>query len=123
MDAPNTASIGRRGEGLAVDYLRGLGWTIIDRNWHCQGGEVDIIARDPGAGVPTTVFVEVKFRTGRGFGDPLESITWTKARRMRASCAQWLASHHTAGEIRIDAIGIVKSPGMAPVISHLRAVS
>jgi putative endonuclease len=64
-------ALGKRGEDLAADYLRGAGLSIVERNWRCALGEIDVIARDGGE----TVFVEVKTRAGVGYGHPLEAIT------------------------------------------------
>ena len=119
----STLVTGQYGEDLAAEYLRGLGWTIVDRNWRCGSGELDIVAYEPVERTHTTVFVEVKYRTGRGFGDPLEAITATKRRHLRASCAQWLAEHGPTGVVRIDAIGIVGMRGSAPVLRHLRGLA
>ena len=63
-------TLGRRGEEIAADYLRGAGLVIVERNWRCTLGEIDIVALD----AADTVFVEVKTRAGLGYGHPLESI-------------------------------------------------
>lgn len=109
--------IGQQGEDLAVAMLTDLGWQIIERNWRCPSGELDVIARDLDS---TVVFCEVKTRSGLGFGDPLESITWQKQRRLRQLAAHWLAEHPTLS-VRIDAIGIVLG-GSEPVITHVRGI-
>ena len=80
-----TQALGRSGEDLAVDHLEAQGYTILDRNWRCSIGEVDIVARE-GA---TTVVVEVKTRSGSGFGHPLEAITPVKLARLRRLAAAW----------------------------------
>ncbi|HIT77118.1 MAG TPA: YraN family protein [Candidatus Avipropionibacterium avicola] len=121
QDSHRRQRIGRQGEDLAVEMLTGLGWRIIDRNWRCPIGEVDVIAEDLDA---TVVFCEVKTRTGLGFGDPLESITWRKQRTLRQLAAHWVAGHARpsgAGRIRVDAIGIVLG-GPEPLISHVRGI-
>ncbi len=59
-------NLGRRGEDAAVDYLVGLGWTIIDRNWRCREGELDIVAHDG----RRHIVCEVKTRRSARFGDP-----------------------------------------------------
>jgi len=110
--------IGARGEDIAVAHLEGLGWQVVDRNWRCRTGEIDVIAVDP---VGTTVFCEVKTRSGYGFGDPLEAITWEKQRRLRQLAATWLQDH-TAKKVRVDGIGIVLRRGHAPRITHVRGI-
>ena len=98
-------AIGRIGEEHAVEHVIGLGWQVLDRNWRCNEGELDIIAHDPDAGA--LVFIEVKCRSGLGFGDPLEAVTWRKRRKLRQLCLLWLAEHRIRVDcLRIDAIGV-----------------
>lgn len=118
-----TMVTGRCGEDLAANYLCGLGWTILDRNWRCPSGELDIIACEPGQSRDTTVFVEVKYRTGVGYGDPLEAITLVKQRHLRACAARWLCDYGHGEQARIDAIGIIKIAGTAPIIRHVRGLT
>lgn len=112
--------LGRYGEDLAVTHLQHAGLEVLQRNWRCRDGEIDIVAR---AG-STVVVCEVKTRAGLGFGSPLEAVTRTKLRRLRHLAVQWL--HDTtppwARGIRIDVIGIVYPPGGEPVIDHVRDV-
>ena len=75
------AEIGALGERLAADHLTGLGLRIVARNWRCRYGELDVIAVDPVT--DTVVFVEVKTRTGDGFGGLAQAVTPQKARRLR----------------------------------------
>lgn len=111
--------MGRRGEDLAAALLQARGMRIIERNWRCRYGEIDIIAEDVGGEV---VFCEVKCRAGRGFGDPLESITTDKLGRLRCLCGRWLAEHPTTADIRLDAIGIILRRGYLPDIMHVRGI-
>ena len=113
--------IGKRGEDIAATYLSANGFRILARNWRCPRGEIDLIARDD----THTVAVEVKTRTGTGFGSPLEAITHAKAKRLRTLLLTWAAS---AGRLqallRIDAVGVLLLPdGSAPRIEHLRGIS
>lgn len=124
MATVSTVVTGRMGEDAAVEYLRGLGWQILARNWRCPAGELDVIAREPGGGHDdTVVFVEVKLRTGVGFGDPLEAITAAKMRHLRRCAASWLAANGPVSAIRIDAIGITKLPGRMPLMRHVRGLT
>jgi putative endonuclease len=122
MEQRNT--IGRRGEDLAVAYLEQLGWLIVERNWRFQRvGEIDIIAVEPSSGRGTLVFCEVKYRTGTGFGQPLEAITHAKLSRLHRLARAWMATHQMGyDQVRIDAIGVVSLPGAPPTITHARAV-
>lgn len=112
--------LGARGEDLAADHLINTGLEILDRNWRCSQGELDIVARDR----DEIVFVEVKTRSSVLFGHPFESITATKVARLRRLAAAWCDAHEsTAAAIRIDAVAvIVPSRGVAE-IEHLKRVS
>jgi putative endonuclease len=112
-----TQALGRSGEDLAVDHLLAQGYTIIDRNWRCPMGELDIVARD-GA---TTVVVEVKTRSGSGFGHPLEAITPVKLARLRRLASAWCEAHGGVERLRVDAVAVlVDRHGVA--IDHVRQV-
>jgi len=123
MENRSRQRIGERGENLAVAELERQGMVILDRNWRCGVGEVDIVAIDPADESSALVFCEVKCRTGLGFGDPLEAITYRKSRKLRQIAAEWLATHDvTAKQIRIDAIGVVLQPNSQPHLRHLRGI-
>lgn len=112
--------VGREGEAIAAHYLREHGFTVTRRNWRCQYGEVDIIARDRAG---TLIFVEVKTRRARGAGDPLEAITQLKLSHMNAVSQEWRRQLRFSGRIRLDAIGITLGIPGGPRIEHLRGVS
>ena len=113
-------ALGVQGEQLAADYLTELGYQILSRNWRIARGEIDIIAADG----DTVVAVEVKTRSGTGYGTPLESITLQKAQRLRRLLLSWVrAEKPRAQKIRIDAIGITLRPGERPRIDHLEGIS
>lgn len=76
---------GRLGENIACDFLSKNGYRIIERNYRCPGGEIDIIARQE----DTLVFVEVRTKKSRRFGTPEESITPTKMERLRTVAAHY----------------------------------
>lgn len=112
--------LGKRGEDLAAQFLTDAGYTVIDRNWRCARGEIDLVARDGN----DTVFVEVKTRSSTAFGHPFESITAQKLARLKRLASAWCDVHpYRRGAIRIDAIAVIAGVGSAPVIEHLRRVS
>jgi putative endonuclease len=115
------AEIGALGEQLAVEHLAAQGLRTLDRNWRCRYGELDVIAEDVDA--RTVVFVEVKTRTGDGFGGLAEAVTAQKVRRIRRLAALWLAAQdtHWAG-VRIDVIGVRIGRRREPELSHLKGV-
>ena len=95
--------LGRIGEDLACRELETRGYVILERRYRRRGGEIDIIARD-GA---TMVFVEVKAREGRDFGDAAESITPRKRRRMTSVALDYLARNRIAEcPCRFDVVAI-----------------
>ena len=76
---PTRNELGFHGERIAAAYLSSSGLRLLDRNWRCREGELDIVARDGDA----LVFCEVKTRRGVGYGHPVEAVTHTKQRRLR----------------------------------------
>lgn len=114
-------AVGEYGERLACRYLEEHGYVVLDRNWRCPHGEIDIVARDADGRI---VVVEVKARRGRGYGDPLEAVVARKVLRLRRLTAAWLEAHpeHRGGEVRIDVIGVLHR-GRGPVeLRHVRGV-
>jgi len=96
---------------------------VLERNWRCGLGEIDIVAADAGASGLTLVFCEVKCRSGLGFGHPLEAITYAKMRTLRQLAAVWMREHRmNASSIRLDAVGVVLAPGQEPSLTHVKAV-
>jgi putative endonuclease len=108
-----SAALGRFGEDAAVAHLEAAGWQILDRNWRCAHGELDIVARD-GA---TVVFVEVKTRSSVAFGVPADAVGHTKSGRIRRTAAQWLTERRGehAGQrfddLRFDVVSVLRTDG------------
>ncbi len=112
-------ALGLYGERVAVAHLLDAGLSILERNWRCELGEIDIVARDGDA----LVICEVKTRSSTAFGDPLEGVTARKAARLRRLGARWLAErdvHPT--EVRIDLVGVLRSERGAARVEHVRGV-
>jgi putative endonuclease len=113
--------IGALGEQVAADHLAGLGLRIVARNWRCRYGELDLIAVDPSA--DTVIFVEVKTRTGDGFGGLEQAVTPQKARRLRRLAGIWLAAQDRRwAQVRIDVIGVRIGRRRTPELTHLQGV-
>ena len=116
-------AVGAYGERLAARYLVESGIQILDRNWRCEQGEIDIVAMDD----TCLVIVEVKTRRSLVFGSPVEAVTAVKAARLRRLAGCWLTDHRSlvdsVADIRIDVIGVLR-PARGPAqIEHLVAVS
>ncbi len=111
--------LGREGEQAAADYLKGLGYRILDRNWRCADGEIDIVAVER----HTFVVCEVKTRSGTRYGTPLDAVGYAKRRRLRRLAAQWLAAHGVRFDrIRVDVIGLLRDGNGGFSIEHVREV-
>lgn len=111
--------LGDRGEDVAAGHLEGAGYRIIERNWRCRDGEIDIVA-----GVDdVVVVVEVKTRTGHGAGHPYESVTPSKVARLRRLAVAWARAHPLEGHrLRIDVVGVTVGPSGDETVEHLEAV-
>ena len=94
---------GKLGEKLAGDHLKKKHHRILETNYHCPHGEIDIISKQK----DTLVFTEVRTKTGPDFGTPEESITRTKRERMRVCALYYLQTHQNSGKTwRIDVAAV-----------------
>jgi putative endonuclease len=111
--------LGRQGEQLAADYLLKAGFRILERNFRCSDGEIDIVAADR----RDLVACEVKTRSDVRFGTPAEAVTRQKLRRLRHLAAVWASSQGWFyDQLRVDVIGVLRSPSGDFTIEHLRGV-
>jgi len=111
--------LGRRGEQLAAEYLQQLGFRVLDRNFRCAGGEIDIVAAD----FRTLVACEVKTRSSLRYGTPIEAIDARKLNRLRLLAVRWVVTHGVIfDELRVDVVGVLKSPDGEFTIEHVRGV-
>jgi putative endonuclease len=94
--------LGRWGENVAALFLEDKELRIIERNWRCGLGEIDIVARDR----DEYVFVEVKTRRGRGMGTPEEALTEKKARKLLELGQQYLLDHDLDPDWRVDLVAV-----------------
>lgn len=97
-------SLGRFGEDRVAEWLADHGFRLVERNWRCARGEIDIIAWQS----CTLVFIEVKTRAGGSTGHPFEAITASKMARLRRLVPAWFDDHPevSARSIRIDAVAV-----------------
>ncbi len=97
-------TFGKRGEIIATNYLKRKGYKILQNNYKNSIGEIDIIAKDK----DYIVFVEVKTRLSRGFGDPLEVINTRKQQKIRSVATLYLRQHNLMeANCRFDAIAVL----------------
>ncbi|MCM1495415.1 MAG: YraN family protein [Bacteroides sp.] len=101
----NKRQIGSEYETRTLHYMKGQGMEILERNYHCRQGEVDIIARENGY----LLFVEVKYRKDLQNGYPAESVTPVKQNRIRQVARYYLYEHHMPEEtpVRFDVAAIL----------------
>ena len=110
--------LGRQGEQAAAEHLQRAGFRILDRNWRCADGELDIVA----AQRRVLVICEVKTRSGTRFGSPLEAITRQK-KRLRRLAVRWVIAHGVLfDEVRIDVIGVLADSSGGFTIEHVQGV-
>jgi len=114
------AMLGRYGEQLAVRYLREQGLEIVERNWRCELGEIDIVALDGRC----LVVCEVKTRRSAAFGAPTTQVTVAKLARLRRLAGAWLSQHDAqVDDVRIDVIGVLRPRRGACELEHLVSVA
>ena len=112
-----TDRLGAHGERIAAAYLVDAGLRLLDRNWRCRQGELDLVAREGDA----LVFCEVKTRRGTGYGHPVEAVTPRKQARLRVLAQRWLAAHDEhAPDLRFDVVGVLRRAGGPALVTHLR---
>jgi putative endonuclease len=111
--------LGKQGEQLAVEYLQRAGFRILDRNWRCTDGEIDIVAAER----RVLVICEVKTRSGTRYGTPLEAITRQKRTRLRRLAVRWVIAHGVLfDEVRVDVVGVLRGASGDFTLEHVRGV-
>jgi putative endonuclease len=106
---------GKDGERLAERYLQQKGYKLVERNYRCRGGEVDLIVLDR----KVIVFVEVKTRSDHQFGNPLEAVEMRKQRKMIQAAEFFLNEKGLHNrEARFDVVGI-SWLGQQPTVEHI----
>jgi putative endonuclease len=96
--------LGKTGEALAVDFLKKRGLRIVDKNYRCPLGEIDIVAMDG----PILVFVEVKTRSSCRFGVPQEAVDYRKQIKLRQLANFYLKHRHLHDtKCRFDVVAIL----------------
>lgn len=111
--------LGRHGEDLAAGYLESLGMLVVERNWRCSEGEIDIVALDGDA----LVIAEVKTRRSLDYGHPFEAVGQEKLSRLHRLGSAWCRARELRMPLRrVDVIAVVADGGGEPVLEHLKGV-
>ena len=111
--------LGQRGEDIAARHLTRRGLVLLDRNWRCEFGEIDLVLRDG----QVLVICEVKTRTSTTYGSPIEAVDQTKADRLKRLAFRWLREHdcHPA-DVRVDVVGVLVPPGRPVEVEHVEGI-
>lgn len=113
-------ALGRYGEALAARELTGRGLVLLDRNWRCELGEIDLVLRDG----KDLVVCEVKTRSSIAYGTPLEAVDWRKVRRLHTLGYRWLDEHDVhVPVVRVDVVAVLAPRGGPVRVQHLRDVA
>ncbi|MFQ5501122.1 MAG: YraN family protein [Phycisphaerae bacterium] len=108
--------LGRTGEDAACKLLRSRGYCVLERNFTCSLGEIDIICSNKG----TVVFVEVKTRSSDSGADPEANVTRVKQRKIENIARIWLELHpDTDAALRFDVVSVVKPSAGPPRVRHM----
>ncbi|WP_449385400.1 YraN family protein [Cellulomonas soli] len=112
-------AVGRYGEDVAAAHVLRAGWQVLDRNWRCREGELDLVGLDG----DELVAVEVKTRRSTAYGHPAEAVTAHKLARVRRLAARWLAEHDVRpASVRVDVIAVLLPRAGAAQVDHLVGV-
>lgn len=119
MTAARNKSLGEYGERVAARCLVEQGMVVLDRNWRCEQGEIDLVLRD-GA---VLVVCEVKTRSSSAYGHPLEQVSQAKTARLRRLAGAWIAAHDLRPpEVRLDLVSVLRGPRGAALVEHVPGV-
>lgn len=117
--ATGNKGTGELGEEIASNFLIARGYRLLERNFRCKGGEVDIIARDPGD--KSLVFIEVKSRRGLSYGVPQLAVTPFKQRQISKAALTWLTKNRQLdSNARFDVIAILLHSDGNHTVEHIK---
>lgn len=100
-------ALGQWGEQVVANALTQKGWRVLEHNFSCRFGEIDLIA----AGAEYIIFVEVKLRKNARFSQAREAVTWEKQRKLRATAEFYLMKHPTRLQPRFDVAEVYAPQG------------
>ena len=113
-------ALGRYGEEVAARHLGDDGFVVLERNWRCDDGEIDIVARDG----ETLVVCEVKTRSSTRYGSPFEAITERKLHRLERLGMRWMRERGVRPQrMRVDIVSVLRPPTGRQIVEHVRGLS
>lgn len=118
----HNTTLGRAGEQRAADYLQGRGFDVVDRNWRCSAGEIDLVATHG----DVLAIVEVKTRSNKRYGHPLEALDRAKVDRLWRLALMWARTHPETARgrrIRVDAVAVIGADPDTASVEHLAGLS
>jgi putative endonuclease len=117
--AARRQALGAYGESMAARHLVAQGMVLLDRNWRCDEGELDLVLRDG----PALVACEVKTRTSFAHGSPHEAITDAKLARLRRLVQRWMLDHGVQPpETRFDLVAVLRPRRGPALVEHVRGI-
>ena len=117
--AEHKRRLGAWGETVAARHLCRHGMVLLDRNWRCDAGEIDLVLRE---GRVLVVF-EVKTRRTEAFGPPVAAVDQAKVARLRRLAARWLLAHQAQpDDVRIDVVGVLAPHDGEVQVEHVVGV-
>ncbi len=112
-------ALGAYGESVAARHLVEQGLVLLDRNWRCEAGEIDLVLRDGSV----LVVCEVKTRSSVEFGTPHEAISDAKLDRLRRLAMRWQDEHGlTVPEVRVDLVAVLRPRRGPSTVEHVRGI-
>lgn len=117
--AASKQALGAYGETVAARHLVAGGLCLLERNWRCDEGEIDLVLREG----PVLVVCEVKTRTSEACGSPHEAVSPAKLERLQRLATRWADEHGVhPPETRVDLVAVVRPPRGAALVEHVRGI-
>ncbi|MBZ5737031.1 YraN family protein [Nocardioides mangrovi] len=112
-------ALGEMGERIAEQHLVAAGMVVLDRNWRCSAGEIDLVLREG----HVLVVCEVKTRSSLDHGTPHEAVGDAKLDRLRRLGTAWQAAHGvTVPDVRVDLVAVLRPRRGPSVVEHVRGI-
>jgi putative endonuclease len=118
--AAQRQALGAYGERVAAAHLTDQGMLVLDRNWRCDEGELDLVLRDRGV----LVACEVKTRRGDGCGSPHEAVDRVRLERLHRLVWRWAEEHDIRPEeVRVDLVAVLRPRRGASIVDHVEGLA